>query len=298
MAANRFKVTSVPEPTRKNPTTERPEKIPLIHVESEILSPTSVSTYISPSNGKTKNRSSSRIYNKILQRRSSDIRRRATIAAATDPDNNEFKKSSSADAISQADSKSRVSLTTSLTDAPIGSKVEESDTYSTVHSNYYDTNQKSITNKFLQEIRLKRREIREKAKNISIDQRIAFNRRENQRKILHVRDIFDVHFEPNDEDYNAPIVEPTIFTEEYQEKVRNDIYNELNRQRKKQHDRQYRQLILGRALLMVMIALLTYMSILLIFYMSNTLSRLTSLITNITDNQFVPMNSTERINLY
>ena len=48
--------------------------------------------------------------------------------------------------------------------------VEENDScYSSVHSHSHD----GLANKFLQELRLKRRELRDKAKNISIDQRIA-----------------------------------------------------------------------------------------------------------------------------
>ncbi|CAF1683947.1 unnamed protein product [Rotaria magnacalcarata] len=298
MAARRFEVTPVIESDRETSAMQRTEMVPLINIENEIPSaPPPLSIYIASNGGKNKNRTSSRIFSKILQRRYSDIRRRATVAAAGDFRNDQIAKSLSADIINQTDSKSTLSLPSQHTSAAIDQQVEEIDTYSTMQSNNYDTNPLNVTNKFLQELRLKRRELRDKAKNISIDQRIAFNRRQNRRVIVRAQDIFDVHFETHDED-DTPILESTIFTEEYQEKIRGDIFNELNRQRMKEYHKNRRHLVLGRSLLMFMTALFVFMGLTLIYVVFDLFGRITHLNANTSENIFISMTYDQRINLY
>ncbi|CAF1126588.1 unnamed protein product [Rotaria sordida] len=288
MASRRFEITPIPEPNRNASSIERSEMIPLIHIENEISPPSPLPASLPSINEKNKNRISSRLFNTILLRKSLDIHRRATMTAAIASNNNQLKKSSSVDAIHKIESNSEFSSTTSQTKIAIGNGVEEYDTYSTVQSNNYDTNPLRITNKFLQELRAKRRELHEKSKNISIDQRIDLNRRRNQRPIKRAQDIFDVHFQLNDDD-DLPLLESNMFTEENQEKIRNDVYNELNRQRTKQYDKYKRHLLLGRSLLTFMTSLLALMSLILIYAVLDLYNRANHSDAKIPENKFVPM---------
>ncbi len=88
MAARRFEVTYVPDPIRNDSSSQPSEIIPLVHIENEIsplppppppLLPASLSLAKEKTNP---NRLSSRLFSAILQRRSLDTRRRATLAAA------------------------------------------------------------------------------------------------------------------------------------------------------------------------------------------------------------------------
>ncbi|CAF4479825.1 unnamed protein product, partial [Didymodactylos carnosus] len=74
----------------------------------------------------------------------------------------------------------------------------EYDPYSTTHSSQTQGGNSKTTNKFLNELRRKGRELREKRKDMSIEQRIL------QHKTHHLRaqDIFDVHFGVDDYDNN------------------------------------------------------------------------------------------------
>ena len=165
--------------------------------------------------------------------------------------------------------------------------VDESDPYLTIQSNSYDTTVTRPTNKFLQELRSKRRELMEKSQNVSIDQRIALHRRQNQRPILRAQDIFAVHFELNDENDDPPLNQDHLFTEEAQEKIRNEIFAELNRQRKRQYHKEHRHLLLARALLMFMTSLFAFMSITLIYVVLDLYERAHYLATKLPDNEFV-----------
>ncbi|CAF2409845.1 unnamed protein product [Rotaria sp. Silwood2] len=299
MASHRFEVTVVPEPNRNVSSIERSEIIPLIHIENEIPTPPPLPAALPSVYEKNKNRTSSRFFNTILLRKSLDIRRRATIAAAVGSISDQLKKSSSVDAIHKTESKSTPPSATSQIDLIIAPEVEESDTYSTVQSNNYDTNPLRITNKFLQELRAKRRELHEKSKNIAIDQRIDLNRRRKQRTIVRAQDIFDVHFQlNNDDDDELPLLEPNIFTEESQEKIRNDIYNELNRQRVKQYDKQKRHLILGQSLLLFMTSLLAFMSLTLIYVVFDLYNRANHSDAKIPENKFISMINDKATNFY
>lgn len=272
MSSRRFEVTRVPEPTRSNPPIQQSEIIPLVHIENEIPPPPPLPISISSTN----NEKSSKFLNIFLQRKIFDTRRRATIAAAVASAGQQFKRSSSVDIITTNEFK-----VTSIDE----NEVEDSDVYSTTQSNNYDTTSSRTANKFLQELRLKRREIREKAKNFSIDQRIASNRR----KIIRAQDIFAVHFELNEDETDIPLDDPNLFTEESQEKIRNDIFTELNRQRKKQHHKHYRHLLLGRALLMIMTSLFLFMSLTLIYVVTDLYNRATNLDAKLPENEFISM---------
>lgn len=292
--ANRFDVKLVPEPNRTNSLDELSETKPLVRIENEItpLPTISVSMY-----EKNKSRVSSRFLKTILQKKSIDIHRRATTTAALFSSDSQLKKTSSADSISKLESKPPISCPSSRMNVGTGLEVDEPDVYSTTQSNHYDTNPISITNKFLQELRLKRRELRAKSKNMPIDQRIAFNRRNNQRVILRAQDIFDVHFELPDDD-NFAVLEPNLFTEEYQEKVRNEIFNELTRQRVKQYDKQSRQLLLGRGLFMFMTLLLIVMGLALIFVVIRLYTQADHSDARLPDDKFIPMIHDKTKNLY
>ena len=159
-----------------------------------------------------------------------------------------------------------------------------------MQSNVYETNSIRPTNKFLQELRSKRRELQEKSKNVSIDQRIAFHRRQHPRRIVRAQDIFAVHFELNDEDdYPIPLTEENLFTEESQEKIRNDIFAELNRQQIKQYYKQHRHLLFARALLLLMTALFAFMSFTLVYVVSDLYDRGRYLDTKLPENEYISM---------
>ena len=138
---------------------------------------------------------------------------------------------------------------------PETNDIDDPDHYSSIQSNT-----SKGTNKFLQELRAKRRELQIKAKNFPIDQRIASHRRENPQPILRAQDIFAVHFQQNDDKYSLASNEENLFTEEFQDKVRNDIFKELNRQRMKEYQKQFRARLLARSLFLLMLIILTLMS--------------------------------------
>lgn len=142
------------------------------------------------------------------------------------------------------------------------------------------------TNKFLEELRLKRQELIAKAKNISIDQRIAFHRRQRPRNPC-AKDLFNIHFEINDDEENISTRESHFFTEESQEKIRGDIFKELDRQRRKQFHKYHRHLLLGRALLVGITLLLIFMSLTLIYVVFDLYDRANFLDSKLPENEFV-----------
>jgi hypothetical protein len=288
MTTRRFEITRVPDPIHDGLPREPPEIIPLIHIENEIPPPPPIPSSLVSTNGKNVNRISSKLFTTFLRRKSLDTRRRATVAAAVASLDNEVKKSASADLLHQVQSTSIPRKSTTQTNFTVGSETEEHDVYATTQSNNnYDSNPLRITNKFLQELRFKRRELLDKAKNVSIDQRIAFQRQQNVRRMLRAQDIFDVHFELTDDD--APLPEANLFTEDSQEKIRNDIYNELNRQRMKQYHKHHRHLLLGRSLLMFMTSLIAFMGFTLIYVVIDIFNRANHLDAKLPESEFIPM---------
>jgi hypothetical protein len=290
MAARRFEVTYVPDPIRNDSSSQPSEIIPLVHIENEIsplppppppLLPASLSLAKEKTNP---NRLSSRLFSAILQRRSLDTRRRATLAAAVASFSNQIKRRSLA--VETVYENESTSTPPSQANFPIDTENDEADVYSTTQSNNYNTNPLRLTNTFLQELRLKRRELHEKSKNIAIEVRIDRHRRQ----ILRAQDIFDVHFHLNDDDDdNLLLSEQNMFTEESQEKIRNEIYNELNRQQKKQNRKHHRHLLLGRSLLMLMTSVLAFMSITLIYVVIDLYHRANSLDAKLPENEFISM---------
>ena len=259
---HRFQVTRVPEIALQPAT-------PIIHVENEIPLPPPLPTNIIRS---------------ILKSKSFDTRRRATISAALATEKHQLRKSTSIDVLQNFE--------------PIDEN-DESDVYSSIQSNGSDVGRSKNTNKFLHELRLKRRELREKAKNFTIDQRISFLRRENQRQILRAQDIFAVHFESHDDNEPSLSLKPTkLFTEEVQEQIRTDIYKELDRQRSKQFDKHYRHLILGRTLLVFMTLLITFMSLTLICVVVDIYDRAKTLDFTLPDNEYLPISKPQLKDYY
>lgn len=270
MSKHRFEVTRVPEIALQPAS-------PVIRIENEIPSPPPLPASLSSTK-------SSNIFGSILKTKPFDTRRRATIAAALATEKYNLKKSSSIDVLQKVE--------------PI-SEIDEFDVYSSIQSTGSDINRSKTTNKFLHELRLKRRELHEKAKNFTIDQRISFLRRENQRQILRAQDIFDVHFEVHDENENIfPLTETQLFTEEVQEKIRTDIYKELDRQRNKQFDKHYRHLLLGRTLLVFMTLLLTFMSLTLICVVVDLYDRAKFLDFKLPENEYLPIKKPELKDYY
>ncbi|CAF1286623.1 unnamed protein product [Rotaria sp. Silwood1] len=268
MMKHRFEVTSVDELNRDNKSFQPSEIIPLIDIQSEI--PSSSSSFPLVPSITTINETKTtptRSYNSSLQ---------------------QSKISSSAIDLHQDVDSSSLPIvhTNSNTNTNVNGKIEEIDsTYATTHSNNYDTNSFSLTNKFLYELRLKRRELREKTKNLSIEQRIALNRYQHNQNRKRAQDIFDVSFESSDNDD----LKDNLFNQDLQEKIRNNIFNELDRQQMKQYYKQKRQLVLGRAMFMVFISLLTFMSFTLIYVVIDLYDRAQYLDTKLPDNKFISM---------
>ena len=223
------------------------EQIPLIHFEHEIPPPPPPL----PAS---------------MAKKLFDVRRRATIAAAM---NQPVKKSRSMGII-HSNGTSHLSH-------------DDSDVDSSQSSDGLPVR---TTNKFLEEIRLKRQELIAKAKNISIDQRIAFHRRQRTRNPC-AKDLFNIHFEIDDDEENISTKESHLFTEESQEKIRGDIFKELDRQRRKQYHKYHRHLLLGRALLVGITLLLIFMSLTLIYVVFDLYDRANFLDTKLPENQFV-----------
>lgn len=265
MATNRFQVTLVSEKPLEIKSMHPSEMIPLINVEPAAAPspPPSIPATFTSVNEITK--SSNRLLSTLLQRWKSN--------------------SSSIEAIPTADL-SPISMPHSVSNInlPVNSETEKPDLYySTTHSNIFDTNSLRFTNKFLHELRTKRRELHEKAKNLPIDQRIALNRQTNDREIIRAQDIFAVHFETDDNDNASSYT----FTQDAQEKIRNNIFNELDRQRMKKYHKQHRQLILGRALLIFITSLLVFMAITLIYVVIDLFDRAKSVDSSLPEADFV-----------
>ena len=182
---------------------------------------------------------------------------------------------------------------TSLTNLSHGGDKVDS-TYSTTHSNMFDTTTLPITNKFLHELRSKCRELHEKSKHLSIDQRIALNRRPREPTILRAQDIFDVHFAPDDTE--SPSYE--VFNEDTQDRIRANIFHELDRQRMRQYQKQHRQQLVGRALLMLVICLLTFMSVTLIYAVIDLHHRIDCFERKLPEKEFKPMIDDEIADFY
>ena len=294
MNPNRFEVVPVSEPIRSRSLTQPPELIPLINVEHEISSLARPQS--PPYLATTTSQMPGRFFNSYLRRKPFSALRRASVAAAVASKAQSSSKptSSSLDTLSEIPSTLTTSLPpypTSLTDATLANtEGDETDVYSTMQSNVYETTSARPTNKFLQELRSKRRELQEKSKNVSIDQRIAFNRRQHPRRIVRAQDIFAVHFELNDEDdFPLPLTDENLFTEESQEKIRNDIFAELNRQQIKQYYKQHRHLLFARALLLLMTALFAFMSFTLVYVVSDLYDRGRHLDTKLPENEYISM---------
>ncbi|CAF1393733.1 unnamed protein product [Adineta steineri] len=289
MSTRRFEITPVPESPSSN-SSSLPEIIPLIHIENEIPPPPPpIPTSLPSNNGKT-NRLTSGLFATMLKRKALDARRRVTLASAFASMGHQINKSSSAEILHKHESIS----SHSQTNHGYNTENTESDVYSTTHSNNYDSNPSSITNKFLQELRTKRRELLEKRKHISIDTRIDLNRQlKNQRQILRAQDIFAVHFQLNDDDNDDSLLlsssQTNLYTEESQEKIRNEIYNELNRQQMKQYRKHNRHLFFGRSLLLLMTSLFAFMSLTLIYVVIDLYNRSKNLDAKLPDYQFQPI---------
>ena len=242
MTTNRFNVTMVPEQHHEEHVpSDPPEIIPLLQLEKGIPPPPPLSLSFASIN--ETNRAPPRLFNSFLHR---------------------FKThSASVDFLSKADRASIfIPQSASVTNLAVGSDTVKPDAYySTVHSNTFDTDSLHLTNKFLHELRSKRRELHEKANNLSIDQRIERNRLQHKRHVMRAQDIFAVHFAMNENEDKLS----DIFSEAAQEKIRSNIFDELDRQRRKQYNKQHRHLILGRALLMLITSFLLLMSITLVY---------------------------------
>ena len=263
MASNRFQVTLVSERPRERVVPHVPETIPLIHVEAEVPSPPPMPVSFTSIN--ETNKTSSGLLNSFMHRFKSNMNSSSMIPTMDTP---------------------LVPVPYAISNAtlPVSIEIEKPDSYySTTNSNIFDTMSLPFTNEFLHELRTKRRELREKARNLPIDQRIALNRQQNDREIIRAQDIFAVHFEMNDNE-NLPT---NIFTEDAQEKIRNSIFDELDRQRMKKYHKQHRQLILGRALLIFITSLIMFMGITLIYVVIDLFERAKLAESNLPESQFI-----------
>ncbi|CAM4917833.1 unnamed protein product [Rotaria socialis] len=260
---HRFEVTSVDELNRDKIKCQPSEKLPLINITDEIPQlPSSVPSFTTINE---RNQPSPSLFNRFLE----DIKKTASLAILNQNLN-------------------PVSLPiahyNSTTNGNLNSKVEEPDSnYSTIQSNVYDTNSLRLTNKFLYELRLKRRELRAKTHDLSIEQRIALNRCQRNQNRLRAQDIFDVHFELDDDR------DSQFLNEDLQEKIRSNIFNELDRQRMKKYYKEHRQLIFGRTLLMVFTSLIVFMSTTLVYVVIDLYDRAKYLDLNFPDNKFISM---------
>jgi len=268
MTTHRFEITPVNEFNRDKISFQPSEIVQLINRDNDIPSPPPLPTSLTLIN--ETNQSSPRLFNKFLRR----IRRSSSTI--------DFVRKNDTSSLSPIHSHSTTNLT-------VNKEPEEADSvHSTIHSNTMDTNSLPLTNKFLHELRLKRRELHDKARHLSIDQRIALNRFKYDGNITPAQDIFDVHFALNDDDANNNM-QYNIFNEDAQEKIRSNIFHELDRQRTKQFHKQHRQLIFGRALLMFITSLLIFMSITLIYVVIDLYNRANDLDIKLVDDEFLPV---------
>lgn len=260
---NRFEVTLVNDFNRDKISSQPSEMIPLINIENDIPSPPKLPSSFTLVN--ETNKPPIRIVNNFIQR---------------------LKTSSSSRNFMQKNETS-INHSHSSTNLTVNKDSDEADSCnSTIHS--LDANSLHLNNKFLHELRLKRRELHEKGRHLSIDQRIALNRFKYDRHIKPAQDIFDVNFASNDDD-NNPNMQYDIFNEHAQEQIRKNIFNELDRQRFKQLHKQHRQLVLGRALLMFVTSIILFMSITLIYVVIEFYHRANDLNLMSVDDEFVPV---------
>lgn len=264
MTTRRFEVTPVRDFNKEKTNCQPSEIIPLINITKDAPSPPPLPSTFTTINEMDKH--SNRSMNNLMQRLKNTT--------------------SAADLVQSNGTSLPAKLPTGSVNLTVNREIEEVDScYSTIHT--MDASTFSADNQFLQELRSKRRELREKGRHLSIDQRIAMNRFQYDRNIIRAQDIFDVHFASN-EDGNANMHED-LFNENTQEQIRNNIFKELDRQRIKQFHKQYRQLILGRALLIFITSVILFMSITLIYVVTDLYDRANYVDANFQDNQFVPI---------
>ena len=263
MTSNRFRIIPVNELKQQQQTSKQlSESIPLINIEKDPPQAPPISSSLTLINEKSK--STPRLINSFIQR---------------------LKTSSSTYDFKDKTDTSSLSINQNL-HVNNNKEVDDAESYnSTLHT--MDANTLHLNDKFLQEIRVKRRELHEKGGNISIDQRIALNRFRYREKMLRAQDIFDIHFELDDETKTNNQTDK--FNEDDQQRIRTRIFNELDRQRIKQFHKQRRQLVLGRALLMFFTSVLLFMSITLIYVVADLYDRANSLDSTMNDEEFISM---------
>ncbi|CAF2044474.1 unnamed protein product [Rotaria magnacalcarata] len=266
MMKHRFEVTSVDELNCDKIQCQSSEKIPLINITDEIPQlPSSVPSFTTINEI---NQPSPSLFNRFLE----DVKKTVSLAIL----NQNLNPVSSP-----------IVHYNSTTNGNLNSKVEEPDSnYSTIQSNVSDTNSLRLTNRFLYELRLKRRELREKTHDLSIEQRIALHRCQRNQNRLRAQDIFDVHFELDD---NHDDRDSQFLNEGLQEKIRSNIFNELDRQSMKKYYKEYRQLIFGRTLLMLFTSLIVFMSTALVYVVIDLYDRAKYLDIKFPDNKFISM---------
>lgn len=265
MTTRRFEVTPVRDFNKVKVTCQPSEIIPLINITKDAPSPPPLPSSFTTIN--ETNKPSTRSMNNLMQR---------------------LKATTSATDLVQSNETSSLpgKLPTGSVNLTVNREIEEVDScYSTIHT--MDASSFPVDDKFLQELRSKRRELREKGRHLSIDQRIALNRFQYDRNIIRAQDIFDVHFASNDDENTN--VQQDLFNENTQEQIRNNIFKELDRQRIKQFHKHYRQLILGRALLLFITSVILFMSITLIYVVADLYDRANYFNANFEDNQFIPI---------
>lgn len=267
MTSNRFRIIPVNEFKQQQQTSKQlSESIPLINIENDPPQAPPISSSLTLINEKSK--STPRLINSFIQR----------LKTSSSTYDFKDKTDTSSLPINQSDSNQNLHVNNKE-----GDDVESYN--STLHT--MDTNTLHLNDKFLHEIRVKRRELHEKGGNISIDQRIALNRFRYQENILRAQDIFDIHFELDDETKTNNQTDK--FNEDDQQRIRTRIFNELDRQRIKQFHKQRRQLVLGRALFMFFTSVLLFMSITLIYVAADLYDRANSLDLTMNDEEFVSM---------
>lgn len=264
MTSNRFRIIPVNESKDNNQIPKQlSESIPLISINKDPPQAPPISSSLTLINEKT--RSSPRLINTFLQR--------WKISSST----NDFKQKTDSSSL-PINSNANLNVNNKETD--------DAESYnSTLHT--MDTNTLHLNDEFLQEIRVKRRELHEKSQNVPIDQRIAFNRFRYQQDLIRAQDIFDVHFALDDDMKNN--VQGSPFDEDSQQRIRTHIFNELDRQRMKQFHKQRRQLVLGRALLMFITSVILFMSITLIYVVIDLYDRARSFDSTMNEEEYISM---------
>lgn len=261
----RFEVTPVNEINRDKKPVHPSEIIPLINVSNEIPSSHSSHPLFTTINETTQ--PSTYLYNRFLIELKKHLSPTAIIQNLIPPSQSSIHSNNNAN-------------------ENLNNKIDETDSnYSTIQSTVNDTNSLRVTDKFLYELRLKRRELNEKTKGLPIEQRIALNRYQNYPRRMRAQDIFDIHFELEDDDKDNN----QFLNQDLQETIRNNIFDELDHQRFKKYYKQYRQLIFGRILLMIFTCVFLFMSITLVYVVGDLYDRAKYLDLNLPDNKFLPM---------